>query len=65
MKHNAIYRSNSFVHAVCLKLCHFMARNNNNNNNDFYLSVRVCFILATVPQLVLYMLTFNFFFNDY
>ena len=50
MKHNAIYRSNSFVHAVCLKLCHFMARNNNNNNNIyFYLSVRVCFILVAEP----------------
>ena len=49
MKHNAIYRSNSFVHAVCLKVCHFMTRNNNNNDNDFYLSVRVCFILVAEP----------------
>ena len=46
MKHNAIYRSNTFVQAVCLQLCHFMACN---NNNDFYLSVRVCFILAAEP----------------
>ena len=27
-----------------------MARNNN-NNNDFYLSVRVCFILVAEPEL--------------
>jgi len=26
-----------------------MARNNNNINNDFYLSVRVCFILVAEP----------------
>jgi hypothetical protein len=47
MKHNAIYRSNTFVHAVCVynyailwPVIIIMT---------FILSVRVCFILAAEP----------------